>query len=197
DLPEYPQQKMAMLLSTISGTKTILSELEKVQKELATAGSQTESSQINTLIRKSISLTLQTKLEKAKMNSFELMSHLKSKAVKAKNKGHYNNLLQINTSINSHLANVNTALSPNLLDYQTCQLEYEASMLTVQTPYTLLMMRIVEIGLPLILSLISFLFAIHYSLTEKRCYEIKELLRERRAKKLKEEQENGKEPVVE
>ncbi|MDP4282759.1 MAG: MFS transporter, partial [Bacteroidota bacterium] len=116
DLPEYPQQKMAMLLSTISGTKTILSELEKVQKELATAGSQTGPSQINTLIRKSISLTLQTKLEKAKMNSFELMSHLQSKAVKAKNKGHYNNLLQINTSINSHLANVNTALSPNLLD---------------------------------------------------------------------------------
>jgi Na+/melibiose symporter-like transporter len=41
------------------------------------------------------------------------------------------------------------------------------------------MMRVVEIGLPLLLSLFSIFFVMKYSLTEKRSHEIKDLLRER------------------
>ena len=51
--------------------------------------------------------------------------------------------------------------------------------LTKQTPYTLLMMRVVEIGLPLLLSIFSIFFLLRYSLTEKRSHEIKELLKKR------------------
>jgi len=39
------------------------------------------------------------------------------------------------------------------------------------------MMRVVEIGLPVLLCLFSFIFVIRYTLTEKRSHEIKELLR--------------------
>ena len=49
-----------------------------------------------------------------------------------------------------------------------------------QAPASLLRMRIVEIGLPLLLSLISLLFAWRYPLTEQRCQEIKQTLLARR-----------------
>ena len=60
--------------------------------------------------------------------------------------------------------------------------------LTQQTPYTLLMMRVVEIGLPLLLSIFSIFFVLRYSLTEKRSHEIKEILKQRNAER---SQENG------
>jgi Na+/melibiose symporter-like transporter len=39
----------------------------------------------------------------------------------------------------------------------------------------------VEIGLPLVLSVVSILLTLRYPLTETRCYEIKEALEKRRA----------------
>jgi Na+/melibiose symporter-like transporter len=45
-------------------------------------------------------------------------------------------------------------------------------------------MRVVEIGLPLLLSLISIFFALRYSLSEERCYEIKAALKDRNEKRL-------------
>jgi len=41
------------------------------------------------------------------------------------------------------------------------------------------MMRVVEIGLPLLLSIFSIFFILRYSLTEERTNEIKNLLRKR------------------
>ena len=49
-----------------------------------------------------------------------------------------------------------------------------------QSPETLFRLRLVEIGLPLALSVVSILFVLRYPLTEQRCYEIKELLKQRR-----------------
>lgn len=49
-----------------------------------------------------------------------------------------------------------------------------------QSPATLFRLRLVEIGLPLALSVVSILFVLRYPLTEQRCYEIKELLQRRR-----------------
>jgi glycoside/pentoside/hexuronide:cation symporter, GPH family len=71
-------------------------------------------------------------------------------------------------------------------------LEKEIKPLTKQTPYTLLMMRVVEIGLPLLLSIFSIFFVLRYSLTEKRSHEIKDLLKQRNM-----ERPNGDEPAKE
>lgn len=49
-----------------------------------------------------------------------------------------------------------------------------------QSPETLFRLRLVEIGLPLALSVVSILFLLRYPLTEQRCYEIKEFLKQRR-----------------
>ncbi|MBC7125618.1 MAG: hypothetical protein H5T24_08310, partial [Bacteroidales bacterium] len=45
-----------------------------------------------------------------------------------------------------------------------------------QSPFTLLMMRVVEIGLPVIMSILSLIFIFRYNLTEKRLQEIKQTL---------------------
>jgi Na+/melibiose symporter-like transporter len=45
------------------------------------------------------------------------------------------------------------------------------------------MMRIVEIGLPVLLSLLSVFFVFRYSLTEKRSHEIKDLLKQRNSER--------------
>jgi len=58
-------------------------------------------------------------------------------------------------------------------------LEHSA-FLRKQSPATLFRLRLVEIGLPLVLSVVSILLTLRYPLTEKRCYEIKELLKQRR-----------------
>lgn len=57
----------------------------------------------------------------------------------------------------------------------------DVKLLKAQAPETLLRLRIVEIGLPLMLSVVSILLTLRYPLTEARCYEIKAALEKRRA----------------
>ena len=61
------------------------------------------------------------------------------------------------------------------------ELAAQAQLLRRQSPATLFRLRLVEIGLPLALSLVSILLVLRYPLTEQRCCEIKQLLRRRRA----------------
>ena len=63
------------------------------------------------------------------------------------------------------------------LDKELNSIEEEIVPLTNQSPYTLFMMRAVEIGLPLLLSFISIFFTLRYSLSEERCYEIKDAIK--------------------
>jgi hypothetical protein len=58
----------------------------------------------------------------------------------------------------------------------------QAATLKEQTPTTLYRLRVIEIGLPLLLSGVSIWFTLRYPLTEARCYEIKEALEARREK---------------
>jgi GPH family glycoside/pentoside/hexuronide:cation symporter len=125
-----------------------------------------------------IPLILQVKIEKARVNSLELMSHLETRSRRTLNsKNHYDALLQNMMAVNGRLGGIDTAVSPDSLDNELGAAENEIRGLTRQSPYTLLMMRVVEIGLPFLLSVVSSLFLVRYSLTERRCREIKELLR--------------------
>ena len=53
-------------------------------------------------------------------------------------------------------------------------------LLKQQSPTTLFRLRLVEIGLPLVLSIVSIVLTVRYPLTEAHCYEIKDALEERR-----------------
>jgi Na+/melibiose symporter-like transporter len=88
-------------------------------------------------------------------------------------------LIQNITAINERLDKLNASTSLNSLDKELAAIEKGTVPLTQQAPYTLLMMRVVEIGLPVVLSIASFLFLLRYSLTEARSHEIKGLLKQR------------------
>ena len=87
------------------------------------------------------------------------------------------------TGVRDRIADIETTSSLVSLDKDLGVIEKDIMPLTQQTPYTLLMMRVVEIGLPFLLSLLSIFFVLRYSLTEKRSHEIKALLKQRNSER--------------
>jgi len=171
-------QRKNVLLNSLSSTQSIVTELEKIQVRIESLGPQAPDTVVKSVIGDAMPLTLQVKLLKARVNSFELLSHLEAKSLETKNsREHYQTLMQEITGINIRLADMNKEQSLSDIDKELGTIESEIMLLTKQTPYTLLMMRVVEIGLPVLLCLFSFIFVIRYTLTEKRSHEIKELLR--------------------
>ena len=126
----------------------------------------------------------------ARKRSNELMSELQIKAKADRNsKEHYQMLIRNITGINYQLAKMNPSTPLDFMDKRLFAIEREIVFLKKQTPYTLLMMRVFEIGLPVLLSLFSIFFVLKYSLTEKRSHEIKDLLIQRNKDKLKDEED--------
>ena len=176
----YNNQKKNLLANALITTKSTVREIENLQVHMEKTGSQVKAADIDTVVQTAIPLTLRTKLEKARINSFELMSHLAEKSIETRNsKTHYKMLIRKIVGVNNALSTMSPASSPEILKKELAAIESNIVPLTTQTPYTLLMMRVVEIGLPLLLSLFSIFFVLKYSLTEKRSHEIKELLRQR------------------
>jgi hypothetical protein len=119
-------------------------------------------------------------LEKAQLKSSELMAHLEDKAKSSrKDPEHYEALMQNVDKMNQRMANLGSSVTRETIESEIAGIETDIAPLTRQTPYTLLMMRVVEIGLPVLLSLFSIFFVLRYTLTEKRSHEIKDLLRKR------------------
>lgn len=184
---EYQSRERDKLRETLSTTKSTIDGLEKLQTHWASLGPETKAPLIKAAVAEAIPLTLQTKLEKAKMNSFELMAHLESKSKEQKDSAeHYQEILQNISEVNNRFINLNLAAPPAALDAELTTIAKDVALLTKQAPYTLLMMRVVEIGLPVLLSLFSGFFLLRYSLTEKRSHEIKDLLRQRNEARSKE-----------
>jgi glycoside/pentoside/hexuronide:cation symporter, GPH family len=128
-------------------------------------------------------------VQNVKSISGKLLIHLKVKSVETKNsKEHYQQLTYEIGEINKRISTLNEKMTLDQLDNQIGIIEGAIVPLTKQTPYTLLMMRIVEIGLPVLLSLFSIFFLLRYSLTEKRSHEIKDLLKQRGLEIAKQEQ---------
>ncbi len=73
------------------------------------------------------------------------------------------------------------AANPADLKDEADALLRQTMLLKQQTPQTLFRLRLVEIGLPLSLCIVSILLTLRYPLTEARCYEIKEELKRRHA----------------
>ena len=175
------------LLVELSATKATASRLEDLRLRLENPGPRARDAQVKALVAEAIPLTLQTKFEKAKTCSFELMSHLESKSNESKNsREHYQEILRNITTVNDRLVSLNAAYPLPVLEKQITAIEKDIAPLTKQSPYTLLMMRVVEIGLPLLLSIVSLSVLLGYSLTEKRSQEIKNLLKQRNEGRAKE-----------
>lgn len=177
-LTESQSQKRKVLAMAKANTDSTVNELEKLSSEIIRLKSQPNSEKFETVANQVISLTLKTKLEKAKVDAFELWMHLETKSDETKNsKEHYKELIENVQWVYNRLKRMSAMESLSAMDNTLSEIEGRIVPLKKQTPYTLLMMRIVEIGLPFLLSLISIFFVLKYSLTEKRSHEIKELIR--------------------
>lgn len=129
---------------------------------------------------KSAAVNLEELLAKSVQTAEELESHLDSKMANTKNNpDHYQKLKEIAQNIKNQLNNLDISQPAEPIAVKIGALKSETMLLTRQTPRTLLLMRIVEIGLPILLSIFSLFFILRYSLTEKRSHEIKEQLRVR------------------
>ncbi|NTV83887.1 MAG: hypothetical protein HGA23_06245, partial [Bacteroidales bacterium] len=159
-----------------------------LQVKLETPGLQSNDSLVKAVMSQAIPLTYSTKIEKARMNSFELKWHLEAKSREVnRNQGHYQQISQNMGIVNQGISELSTSTDLNSINKELSKIMGEFVQLTQQTPFTLLMMRVVEIGLPLLLSIFSIFFLLRYSLTEKRSHEIKDLLKKRNEEKSKEE----------
>ena len=198
NIAEYQSQRNSKLLNALDITKATVYGLENIQSRLEILGSQQHDSIIINIALEAVPLTLQTKFEKAKMNSFELISHLKSRSLEQKSikkeetDKHYDQIMIGITTVMDRISNIKTNSSLDALEKDLVSIENEIMPLTQQTPYTLLMMRVVEIGLPFLLSLVAIFFVLRYSLTEKRSHEIKLLLKLRNEDRL-----NGENGTIE
>ncbi len=201
NIAHYQGDRKSALQNTLAATKSTVNGLEKLQSQIDNLGSEPRDSAVIALSKEAVSLTLQTKFEKAKLNSFELISHLESKSLvpkmikKEETDKHYAQIMKEIIGVRTRIADIETTSSLTSLDKDLGTIEHDIMPLTQQTPYTLLMMRVVEIGLPFILSLLSIFFVLKYSLTEKRSHEIKDLLKQRNANRAKEEN-NSTEPII-
>ena len=184
---EYQSRKRDRLRDALATMRSTAGGLEQLQVRLANLGPQTQDSLVKATVAEAIPLTLQTRLEKARMNSFELMAHLQSQSRKHKNSlAHYEEIIRNMTTVDDRIASLKAASSLKALDQALTAITNDIVPLTKQTPFTLLMMRVVEIGLPVLLSLFSLYFLFQYSLTEKRSHEIKDLLKQRNEARSKE-----------
>lgn len=129
-------------------------------------------------------LNLEDYIAKAKSRSADLMAHLQSRSQKVKHSDeHYTVLLGNVSEVNDLLSQLEHTQNMEAITQKLDQIDGKIVALTRQSPYTLLMMRIVEIGLPLLLSIFSVFFILRYTLTQHRSMEIKEALRQRNQQK--------------
>jgi GPH family glycoside/pentoside/hexuronide:cation symporter len=131
-------------------------------------------------------------LELTKVDAAALLSYFQAKSTEASESSeHYRSLARTTKEIGGKLSSMSAALPLDALDAELVTIETRLVPLTKQQPYTLLMMRVVEIGLPLLACCFSLLSLWRYALTEKRIREIKDLLARRRA-----ERDAGAAPAV-
>ena len=184
----YKNQRKEKLAEVITSTKNTIGELEILSAQLQKDGDKSTDSLTQKILKSAIPLILQPKFEKARLNSFELLAHLKGKSIETKkSKDHFNRIIRNSEALDQQLAKINTGIPLDQLDKQLEAIETQTVQLTIQSPYTLLMMRVVEIGLPILLSIFSIFFVLRYSLTEKRSHEIKDLLKQRNVELAKNE----------
>jgi len=177
---DYQSKKIILLKELSASTQSVKFSLQKFSPEAFTENTTITVAQYKDLETAVIPVTLQSLQCRARLYSFELMAHLQSKEEETgRSKEHYKLLVEDIKNIDQILTGLNIFSTPAMVDTKLEEVERRMVPLTRQTPYTLLMMRVVEIGLPLLLSIFTVIFALRYSLTERRSHEIKALLKQR------------------
>lgn len=192
--PDIEAQRKNVLLNATIVTKENIDALERHRASLTTvvkgasvagagnSGSGTAAAAVtDSLMEVTVPYIMQFRLTKARITSFDLLVHLRTRTNEQKrNRDHTEELIGRLTGINGRISALDPGAPLDDLGADLDEIGAGIEPLKKQAPYTLLMMRVVEIGLPVLLSLLALAFAFRYALTEKRTMEIKELLRKKR-----------------
>jgi GPH family glycoside/pentoside/hexuronide:cation symporter len=173
-------QNLDLVTNGILKTTSTIQNLEKSQDYLETINLSNKEFTIRDISKEIIPRTLETGLLKTQIKASLLLSHLKLESLNNKNsEAHYEKLIQNITSLNNQLVDLKITEDITFFDKELSDIKEHISALKHQSPYTLFMMRAVEIGLPLLLCIVSIFFTLRYTLTEERVYEIQEALEKR------------------
>lgn len=180
---EMENQREVILLDAVEVLKInnqLAREMQQRIENVAATASAASAAQSDSLLKPAIPLILEPKLTKARVTSFDLMYHLTNRLkVHEKSRDHLKQLIANLSEVDNKINKLSANDQLQNIDSDLTAIAKEIGPLKKQAPYTLLMMRIVEIGLPILLSLFALFFAFRYTLTEKRTFEIKDLLRQR------------------
>ena len=106
-----------------------------------------------------------------------LKKHLNQKALEHSNsKTHYEDLIDHLNAIDNLIIRLDIGQQGKILSEAVGTIEAQVAPLKRQAPFTLQVMKAIEIGTPLVMSLFSLIFIMGFNLTEKRSLEIKERL---------------------
>jgi len=174
NVPEYAQEKKQKLQESFDQIQMGMTVLKDDGIKLADS--------IGTFESRLFPLLFKVKFEKMSNNLYDLQIYLKDRAQqKVKDKDHYIELEKSAGEISGKLGHMSAEPKLTVIRNESEAINQNFVALKKQTPYTLLMMRVVEIGLPILLSLLSLVLIFRYTLTEKRLFEIKGLLAARNA----------------
>lgn len=169
--PSYKKEKIALEQSKLTDLQTNLVQLKNLNFKPETLEANADTF---------LPLLMKTKLSKTDVILADLKAHYNNKILEkdAENKEHYAVLKKNTETMQQQLATLDRT-NPKSIETTVALQQKNIVPLKKQTPYTLLMMRAVEIGTPILLSIFSLIFIFKYTLTEKRLIEIQQLLKNR------------------
>ena len=184
EVGEAERERRQAIARSLSASKAIAAEIARGAARLSALTSAAESSRVSALHDELRQLTVQAKLEGARMRAADVLAYVALQATEEeRGRAHYAELAGIARSVADALARIPPGIPLDLLHRQLVAIEAAQVPLTRQSPYTLLLMRVIEIGLPLLACLFSSLFLLRYALTEERNQEIKDLLAQRHSER--------------
>lgn len=179
--PDIEAQRKNVLMNATTVTRQNIDALAGHGASLASASSGVPAAVSDSLIRATVPLVMQSKMTRARISSSDLLVHLRTRSnEQQKSRAHTEQLIGSVAEMNNMIYALEPGSPLDVIEAGLAPILGGIEPLKKQSPYTLLMMRVVEIGLPVLLCLLALAFAFRYALTEKRTLEIKELLRTKR-----------------
>ena len=181
--PDIEAQRKNVLMNATAVSRQNIDALDRHLVSLASASASAgvPAAVSDSLIRATVPLVMQSKMTRARISSSDLLVHLRTRSnEQLKSRAHTEQLIGRVAEMNNMIYALEPGSPLDVIDKVLAPIVGGIEPLKKQSPYTLLMMRVVEIGLPVLLCLLALAFAFRYALTEKRTLEIKDLLRAKR-----------------
>jgi len=190
DLPGLLQKSRQFIFDKETITKSISERLEQIEAELNEPAIRNDLGKTRILLTETSNLAQQVKMNGSKFAVFDLYLHFNLKSTESENtSSHYLNLSKSTGRILQALTDMEKLTYDSSVQNEIDKVLEKVAPLKKQSAHTLKMMRLVEIGVPVLLSIFSIIFIMGYSLTDRRTMEIKDLLR---ARNQQQQSETGK-----